>query len=74
VTLAAMLGQIGLPGGGFGQGYGSLGYVLTFDRGTAKLAQACSGQNALVEVERWTGALPPIRAYDPPAMERRPDR
>ena len=27
VTLAAMLGQIGLPGGGFGSGYGSLGYV-----------------------------------------------
>src|SRR5262249_30075753 len=27
VNLAAMLGQIGLPGGGFGQGYGSLGYV-----------------------------------------------
>src|SRR5439155_4148386 len=27
VTLAAMLGQIGLPGGGFGQGYGSMGYV-----------------------------------------------
>ncbi len=48
--------------------------VLTFDRGTSKLAQACAGQHALVEVERWTGALPPIRAYDPPAMERRPDR
>ena len=29
--------------------------VLTFDRGTSKLAQACSGQHALVEVERWTG-------------------
>ena len=27
VTLAAMLGQIGLPGGGFGSGYGSLGYI-----------------------------------------------
>src|SRR3989475_2324951 len=27
VTLAAMLGQIGLPGGGLGQGYGSLGYI-----------------------------------------------
>src|SRR2546427_10331796 len=27
VTLAAMLGQIGLPGGGFGHGYGSLGYI-----------------------------------------------
>jgi len=31
----------------------------------------CSGQHALVEVERWTGPLPPIRAYDPPPMERR---
>ena len=24
ITLAAMLGQIGLPGGGFGHGYGSM--------------------------------------------------
>ena len=48
--------------------------VLTFDRGTSRLAQACSGQHALVEIERWTGALPPIRAYDPPPIERRPDR
>ena len=32
--------------------------VLTFDRGTSKLAQGCSGQHALVEVERWTGPLP----------------
>ena len=45
--------------------------VLTFDRGTSKLAQGCSGQHALVEVERWTGPLPPIRAYDPPALDRR---
>lgn len=45
--------------------------VLTFDRGTSKLAQGCSGQHALVEVERWTGPLPPIRAYDPPALEQR---
>jgi biotin/methionine sulfoxide reductase len=45
--------------------------VLTFDRGTSKLAQGCSGQHALVEVERWTGPLPPIRAYDPPPAERR---
>src|SRR5262249_8522309 len=27
VALGGMLGQIGLPGGGFGQGYGSLGYI-----------------------------------------------
>lgn len=41
--------------------------VLTFDRGTSRLAQGCAGQHALVEVERWTGPLPPIRAFDPPA-------
>jgi biotin/methionine sulfoxide reductase len=46
--------------------------VLTFDRGTSKLAQACSGQHALVEVERWSGVVPPIRAYDPPRIEARP--
>jgi biotin/methionine sulfoxide reductase len=46
--------------------------VLTFDRGTSKLAQGCSGQHALVQVERWTGPLPPIRAYDPPPIESRP--
>jgi biotin/methionine sulfoxide reductase len=45
--------------------------VLTFDRGTSRLGQGCSGQHALVEVERWTGELPPIRAYDPPPIDRR---
>jgi biotin/methionine sulfoxide reductase len=46
--------------------------VLTFDRGTSRLAQGCAGQHALVEVEPWTGPLPPIRAYDPPPTESRP--
>jgi len=46
--------------------------VLTFDRGTSKLAQGCSGQHTLVEVERWKGLLPPVRAYDLPSMEERP--
>jgi biotin/methionine sulfoxide reductase len=46
--------------------------VLTFDRGTSKLAQACSGQHALVQVEPWTEPLPPIRAYDPPPISPRP--
>lgn len=40
--------------------------VLTFDRGTSRLAQGCAGQHALVEIERWDAPLPPIRAYDPP--------
>ncbi|MGH7320147.1 MAG: molybdopterin guanine dinucleotide-containing S/N-oxide reductase [Candidatus Rokuibacteriota bacterium] len=46
--------------------------VLTFDRGTSKLAQGCAGQHALVDVEPWTGPLPPIRAYDPPPTDHRP--
>lgn len=40
--------------------------VLTLDRGTSRLAQGCSGQHALVEVERWEGPLPPIRVLEPP--------
>lgn len=45
--------------------------VLTTDRGTSKLGQGCAGQHALVEIELWTGALPPIRAFDPPEMTPR---
>ena len=45
--------------------------VLTFDKGTSRLAQGCSGQHALVEIERWTAPLPPIRAYDPPVTKAR---
>jgi biotin/methionine sulfoxide reductase len=41
--------------------------VLTRDQGTSKLAQGPSSATALVEVERWTGPLPPVRAFDPPA-------
>lgn len=42
--------------------------VLTQDIGTSSLAQGCSGQLAAVQVERFDGPLPPIRAFDPPAM------
>jgi len=40
--------------------------VLTRDAGTSSLAQGCSGQLAAVQVERFDGALPPIRAHEPP--------
>ena len=40
--------------------------VLTRDVGTSSLAQGCTGQLTSVEVERFTGNLPPIRAFDPP--------
>jgi biotin/methionine sulfoxide reductase len=40
--------------------------VLTRDVGTSKLAQGCTGQLTVVEIERFDGPLPPIRAFDPP--------
>jgi anaerobic selenocysteine-containing dehydrogenase len=40
--------------------------VLTRDVGTSRLAQGCTGQVALVEIERFVGSLPSIKAFDPP--------
>ena len=40
--------------------------VLTRDVGTSRLAQGCTGQLSLVEIERFDGPLPPVRAFDPP--------
>jgi biotin/methionine sulfoxide reductase len=45
--------------------------LLTQDVGTSRLAQGCSGQHALVELERFTGVVPPVRAFEPPAIDRR---
>jgi biotin/methionine sulfoxide reductase len=42
--------------------------VLTRDVGTSSLAQGCTGQLTTAEVERFTGNLPPIQAYDPPVV------
>jgi biotin/methionine sulfoxide reductase len=41
--------------------------VLTSDAGTSRLAQGCTGQLCLVEIERFDGPPPPIKAFDPPA-------
>jgi biotin/methionine sulfoxide reductase len=40
--------------------------VLTDDRGTSRLAQGCTGQHALVEITRFAGDPPPVRAFEPP--------
>jgi biotin/methionine sulfoxide reductase len=42
--------------------------VLTRDQGTSKLGQGPSSATALVEVERWTGPLAAVRAFDPPRV------
>ena len=40
--------------------------VLTRDTGTSRLAQGCTGQLSLVEIERFDGPPPPVKAFDPP--------
>ena len=42
--------------------------VLTRDAGTSCLAQGCAGQLCLVEIERFDGPLPRIKAFDPPQV------
>jgi biotin/methionine sulfoxide reductase len=44
--------------------------VLTLDKGTSRLAQGSSAQTALVNVELFDGAAPPVSAFDPPTMIR----
>ncbi len=46
--------------------------VLTRDAGTSKLAQACTGQLTVVQIERYYGAPPPIRAFEPPPRRGSP--
>jgi biotin/methionine sulfoxide reductase len=42
--------------------------VLTLDKGTSRLAQGPSAQTALVQVARHDGAVPPVRAFEPPEL------
>lgn len=39
--------------------------VLTEDVGTSSLSQGCTGQLTTVQVEKFLGNLPPIKAFDP---------
>jgi biotin/methionine sulfoxide reductase len=48
--------------------------VLTADVGTSRLAQGCTGQHVLVEIERVAGDPPPVRAHRPPAFVPDPRR
>jgi biotin/methionine sulfoxide reductase len=41
--------------------------VLTRDRGTSRLAQSCSAQTTLVEIERFEGEAPAITVFTPPS-------
>ncbi|MDW8444810.1 MAG: molybdopterin dinucleotide binding domain-containing protein [Acetobacteraceae bacterium] len=42
--------------------------VLTRDEGTSRLGQGPVAHSCLVEIERWQGPLPPVRAHEPPPI------
>ena len=42
--------------------------VLTRDEGCSSLSQGCSAHSTLVEVERFTGDLPPVTVFEPPTI------
>jgi biotin/methionine sulfoxide reductase len=42
--------------------------VLTDDTGTSSLAKGCTGAAVLVQVEKYAGTVPPVRAYTPPVI------
>lgn len=43
--------------------------VVTLDSGTSALAQGCIGQIAVVEVVKYDGELPPVKAFIPPLFK-----
>jgi biotin/methionine sulfoxide reductase len=67
VTLAALLGQIGLPGGGFGLGYGCMNYIGSGHGGFsgARLPQGKNPVQAFIPVARIADMLlHPGQAFD----------
>lgn len=42
--------------------------AVTPDVGSSSLSQGCSAQSARVDVERWTGPVPPVAVHGPPAF------
>ncbi len=45
--------------------------MLTRDVGTSSLAQGCTGQLTIAQIERFDGPLPPQRCYFPPTTTSR---
>ena len=45
--------------------------VLTRDAPTSKLGQGPIAQSCLVEIEKWTAPLPPVKVHLPPTIEER---
>jgi biotin/methionine sulfoxide reductase len=48
--------------------------VLTRDVGASRFSQGCAAQSCLVQVERFEGEAPPVRAFEPPRFVARGGR
>lgn len=46
--------------------------VLTDDVGTSSLAKGCTGAHVLVEIVKFVGPVPPVRAHEPPVIRTLP--
>ncbi len=46
--------------------------MLTHDRGTSKLSQGPASGTNMVEIELWSGPLPPMRVFAPPEIAGSP--
>jgi biotin/methionine sulfoxide reductase len=47
--------------------------ALTADVPSSRLSQGCTGQHALVQVERFAGDPPPVTVTAPPTLLRKED-
>ena len=73
VPFAFKVGTTQMPAGTYAirnDAGSSVVLVRNLQIGTSALAQGCTGQLTTVEVERFTGNLPPIQAYDPPVASQ----
>ena len=50
-------------------GWGGCGFAFSPD--VKWLARGCTGAHVLVQVEKYTDPLPPVRAHEPPVIARR---
>lgn len=48
--------------------------VLTPDKGTSQLTRGCTGQIGRVAIRKWTGPVPPVKAFEPPPFVTTEDR
>ena len=67
ISTGSWLDFADIPGGDALETHGNPN-VLTLDIGTSRLGQGTSANTCLVQVEKFAGTPPPVRAFDPPPI------